>query len=104
MRDVTNAGTVVTDRIGREAASHIDLEEALEAARYASHPYSTHPREVHGSFSKTSEFLYSSMLHVYLQNSHWLKVWILFDEKGALSVSLLYSAGSALSGLRMNHW
>lgn len=46
MRDVTNAGTVVTDRIGREAASHIDLEEALEAARYASHPYSTPPREV----------------------------------------------------------
>ncbi|KAK4765177.1 hypothetical protein SAY86_026267 [Trapa natans] len=45
MRDVTNAGTVVTDRIGREAASHVDLEEALEAARYASHPYSTHPRE-----------------------------------------------------------
>lgn len=46
MRDVTHAGTVVSDFIGREAASHIDLEEALEASRYASHPYSTHPREV----------------------------------------------------------
>lgn len=45
MRDVTNAGLVVSDRIGREASSHLDLEEALEASRYASHPYSTHPRE-----------------------------------------------------------
>lgn len=46
MRDVTNAGLVVSDRIGREVASQLDLEEALEASRYASHPYSTHPREV----------------------------------------------------------
>lgn len=46
MRDVTNAGLVVSDRIGREVSSQLDLEEALEASRYASHPYSTHPREV----------------------------------------------------------
>ncbi|XP_044489198.1 nuclear pore complex protein NUP155 [Mangifera indica] len=45
MRDVTNAGLVVSDRIGREAASQLDVEDALEASRYASHPYSTHPRE-----------------------------------------------------------
>lgn len=45
MRDVANAGLVVSDRIGREAASQLDLEEALEASRYASHPYTTHPRE-----------------------------------------------------------
>ncbi|KAJ7954324.1 Nuclear pore complex protein [Quillaja saponaria] len=45
MRDVTNAGIVVSDRIGREVASQLDLEEALEASRYASHPYSAHPRE-----------------------------------------------------------
>ncbi|KAK9277396.1 hypothetical protein L1049_006939 [Liquidambar formosana] len=45
LRDVTNAGLVVSDRIGREIAAQIDLEEALEASRYASHPYSTHPRE-----------------------------------------------------------
>ncbi|KAF5750111.1 nuclear pore complex protein [Tripterygium wilfordii] len=45
MRDVTNAGLVVSDRIGREVAAQVDLEEALEASRYASHPYSTHPRE-----------------------------------------------------------
>ncbi|XP_050130718.1 nuclear pore complex protein NUP155-like isoform X1 [Malus sylvestris] len=45
MRDVTHAGLVVGDRIGREVASQLDLEEALEASRYASHPYSTHPRE-----------------------------------------------------------
>ncbi|WRX13387.1 Nucleoporin [Theobroma cacao] len=45
MRDVTNAGLVVSDRIGREVAAQLDLEEALEASRYASHPYSTHPRE-----------------------------------------------------------
>lgn len=46
IRDVTNAGLVVSDRIGREVSSQLDLEEALEASRYASHPYSTHPREV----------------------------------------------------------
>jgi len=46
MRDVTNAGLVVSDRIGREVSSQLDLEEALEASRYTSHPYSTHPREV----------------------------------------------------------
>lgn len=46
MRDVTNAGLVISDRIGREVSSQLDLEEALEASRYASHPYSTHPREV----------------------------------------------------------
>ncbi|XVF43562.1 hypothetical protein PTKIN_Ptkin02bG0049800 [Pterospermum kingtungense] len=45
MRDVTNAGLVVSDRIGRELSAQMDLEEALEASRYASHPYSTHPRE-----------------------------------------------------------
>ncbi|GAV66265.1 Nucleoporin_C domain-containing protein/Nucleoporin_N domain-containing protein [Cephalotus follicularis] len=45
MRDVSNAGLVVSDRIGREVASQLDLEEALEASRYTSHPYSTHPRE-----------------------------------------------------------
>ncbi|PPS07060.1 hypothetical protein GOBAR_AA13586 [Gossypium barbadense] len=45
LRDVTNAGLVVSDRIGREVAAQLDLEEALEASRYASHPYSTHPRE-----------------------------------------------------------
>ncbi|KAI4313702.1 hypothetical protein L6164_026659 [Bauhinia variegata] len=45
IRDVTNAGLVVSDRIGREVASQLDLEEALEASRYASHPYSTHPKE-----------------------------------------------------------
>ena len=46
IRDVKNAGLVVSDRIGRELSSQLDLEEALEASRYASHPYSTHPREV----------------------------------------------------------
>lgn len=46
IRDVTNAGLVVSDRIGREISSQLDLEESLEASRYASHPYSTHPREV----------------------------------------------------------
>ncbi|XAR72194.1 hypothetical protein NMG60_11018751 [Bertholletia excelsa] len=45
LRDVTNAGLVVSDRIGRDLTAQLDLEEALEASRYASHPYSTHPRE-----------------------------------------------------------
>jgi hypothetical protein len=55
IRDVTNAGIVVSDRIGREVAAQIDLEEALEASRYASHPYSTHPREAR--FASHSKFL-----------------------------------------------
>lgn len=45
MRDVTNAGIVVSDRIGRDIAAQLDLEESLESSRYTSHPYSTHPRE-----------------------------------------------------------
>ncbi|KAM7254750.1 hypothetical protein ACFE04_019991 [Oxalis oulophora] len=45
LRDVTNAGLVISNRIGRELATKPDLEEALEASRYASHPYSSHPRE-----------------------------------------------------------
>ncbi|KAL9254939.1 Nuclear pore complex protein NUP155-like protein [Drosera capensis] len=45
LRDVTSAGIVVSDRISRDVAAHLDLEEALEASRYASHPYATHPKE-----------------------------------------------------------
>ncbi|KAK4350075.1 hypothetical protein RND71_029388 [Anisodus tanguticus] len=45
MRDVSNAGLVVSDRIGRDVSSQIDLEDSLEASRYASHPYTTQPRE-----------------------------------------------------------
>ncbi|KAL8150748.1 hypothetical protein V2J09_020556 [Rumex salicifolius] len=45
LRDVTNAGIAVSDRITRDVSSYADLEESLEAARYASHPYSTHPKE-----------------------------------------------------------
>uniref|UniRef100_A0A7N0TFW8 Nuclear pore complex protein NUP155 n=1 Tax=Kalanchoe fedtschenkoi TaxID=63787 RepID=A0A7N0TFW8_KALFE len=45
LRDVVNAGIVVSDRISRDVSSQLDLEEALEASRYTSHPYSTHPRE-----------------------------------------------------------
>ncbi|CAI0383391.1 unnamed protein product [Linum tenue] len=45
LRDVKHAGLVVSDRIGREVAAQLDLEESLEASRYSSHPYSTHPRE-----------------------------------------------------------
>ncbi|CAM8876478.1 unnamed protein product [Rhodiola kirilowii] len=45
LRDVANAGIVVSDRISRDVSLQLDLEEALEASRYTSHPYSTHPRE-----------------------------------------------------------
>ncbi|KAF3621306.1 hypothetical protein FXO38_31875, partial [Capsicum annuum] len=45
MRDVINAGIVVSDRIGRDVSLRIDLEDALEASRYASHPYTAQPRE-----------------------------------------------------------
>jgi hypothetical protein len=44
--DVASAGLHVSERIGRDAAAQPDLEEALEASRYASHPYSSHPKEV----------------------------------------------------------
>uniref|UniRef100_A0A0D9VRE4 UDP-3-O-acyl-N-acetylglucosamine deacetylase n=1 Tax=Leersia perrieri TaxID=77586 RepID=A0A0D9VRE4_9ORYZ len=43
--DVASAGQHVSERIGRDAAAQPDLEEALEASRYASHPYSSHPKE-----------------------------------------------------------
>ncbi|GJN08603.1 hypothetical protein PR202_ga26542 [Eleusine coracana subsp. coracana] len=43
--DVASAGLHVSQRIGRDAAAQPDLEEALEASRYASHPYSSHPKE-----------------------------------------------------------
>ncbi|KAI7746000.1 hypothetical protein M8C21_006651, partial [Ambrosia artemisiifolia] len=45
MRDIVKASVVVSDRIGRDVSAQLDLEEALEASRYTSHPYSTHPRE-----------------------------------------------------------
>lgn len=63
IRDVTNAGLVVSDRIGREVSSQHDLEEALEASRYASHPYSTHPREVF-IFTLIFVFRFNSILTV----------------------------------------
>ncbi|XP_035832295.1 nuclear pore complex protein NUP155 isoform X2 [Helianthus annuus] len=45
IRDIVKASVVVSDRIGRDVSAQLDLEEALEASRYTSHPYSTHPRE-----------------------------------------------------------
>lgn len=47
MRDVSKASLVVSDRIGRDVSAQLDLEESLEASRYTSHPYSSHPREVY---------------------------------------------------------
>lgn len=58
MRDVTNAGLVVGDRIGREISAQLDLEETLEASRYTSHPYATHPREVLNLFECVSVTCY----------------------------------------------
>lgn len=34
-----------------------DLEEALEASRYASHPYSSHPAKLHEPLSISLSFL-----------------------------------------------
>lgn len=45
MRDISKASLVVSDRIGRDVSAQLDLEESLEASRYTSHPYSSHPRE-----------------------------------------------------------
>lgn len=64
LSDVSSAGLVVSDRIGRDVASHLDLEEALEASRYSSHPYSTHPREVHIILFVYIYILLSTKLHV----------------------------------------
>jgi nuclear pore complex protein Nup155 len=38
--DVASTGLHVSKRIGRDAAAQLNLEEALEASRYASHLYS----------------------------------------------------------------
>ncbi|PKU85184.1 nuclear pore complex protein NUP155 [Dendrobium catenatum] len=43
--DVASAGLHISECIGRDAASQLDLEEALEASRYTSHPYSSQPKE-----------------------------------------------------------
>lgn len=46
--DVAAAGRLVSDYIGRDAGcfgTSSDLEEALEASRYSSHPYSSPPKE-----------------------------------------------------------
>lgn len=45
MRDVFNAGLAISNCISRDVGSQLDLEEALEASRYASHPYTAQPRE-----------------------------------------------------------
>lgn len=66
MRDVTNAGLVVSDRIGRDVASQIDLEDALEASRYASHPYTAQPREVTNHFIEFCDFRFHCLLNVFL--------------------------------------
>ncbi|KAJ4820016.1 Nuclear pore complex protein Nup155 [Rhynchospora pubera] len=44
--DVASAGLHVSERIGHDVAStQLDLEESLEASRYASHPYAAHPKD-----------------------------------------------------------
>ncbi|KAK8930813.1 hypothetical protein KSP39_PZI016776 [Platanthera zijinensis] len=43
--DVASAGLHISECIGRDVASQLDLEEALEASRYTSHPYASHPKE-----------------------------------------------------------
>ncbi|KAJ3674127.1 hypothetical protein LUZ60_006119 [Juncus effusus] len=44
--DVASAGLHVSERIARDvAATQLDLEESLEASRYASHPYTSHPKD-----------------------------------------------------------
>ncbi|XP_074264142.1 nuclear pore complex protein NUP155 [Silene latifolia] len=45
MRDVTHAGLVVSDRISNELSNRLDLDDALNAARSSSHPYTTPPKE-----------------------------------------------------------
>ncbi|RZS24555.1 hypothetical protein BHM03_00057633 [Ensete ventricosum] len=43
--DVASAGLHISERIGKDVAAQLDLDEALEASRYASHPYSSLPKE-----------------------------------------------------------
>jgi hypothetical protein len=50
--DVASAGLHVSERIGNDVAStQLDLEESLEASRYASHPYATQPKDVLNIYS-----------------------------------------------------
>jgi hypothetical protein len=45
--DIEVAGRLLTDSIARDLRfASCDLQDALDAARFASHPYSTPPKEV----------------------------------------------------------
>ncbi|WOL20105.1 nuclear pore complex protein [Canna indica] len=43
--DVATAGLVISDRIAKEAAGHVDLKDALEASKLASNNYSSYPKD-----------------------------------------------------------
>ena len=59
LADIEVAGRLLTDSIARDSRfASCDLQDALDAARFSSHPYSTPPKEVHHrSFSLFSVFL-----------------------------------------------
>lgn len=67
MRDVTNACPVISSCIIREVGAQLDLEDALEASRYASHPYTAHPREViFSNFPLSGVFNFCSFFWLFL--------------------------------------
>lgn len=47
LADVEVAGRLLTDSIARDSRfASCDLQDALDAARFTSHPYATPPKEV----------------------------------------------------------
>lgn len=57
LADIEAAGRLLTDTIARDSRfASCDLQDALDAARFSSHPYSTPPKEVESSHSGLCRF------------------------------------------------
>lgn len=55
LADIEVAGRLLTDSIARDSRfASCDLQDALDAARFSSHPYSSPPKEVQYSSSSSS--------------------------------------------------
>ncbi|KAL6505862.1 hypothetical protein OROHE_023241 [Orobanche hederae] len=84
MRDVTNAGLVISDHISREIAGQLDLEEALEASRYSSHPYSTHPREIWNLDEKIEDMVKKTCFAPFLDRKGHIKDDFQFKQSNSI--------------------
>jgi len=58
LADIEAAGRLLTDSIARDSRfASCDLQDALDAARFSSHPYSTPPKEVASLVFLRGDFL-----------------------------------------------